>query len=412
MKSIFLFTHSYPYGKDEETFLSAEIDIVSRRKIDLTIIPLKKRGQLSALPIEIKLNKTLAETSYVGRFVIFIKMLLSPLFWKIPFQDKHSPKSPRQYYYAIKYLYGSFMIKHFIVFNKSMIPDNSIIYCYWFNHSSLGAVLAKLYNPTSFNFKIITRGHGFDVFEDKVGMYFPYRQLNLKFIDHVYTVSNAGKHFLEKKYAGFNKKISVARLGTLPIKNYSVQIKGDTLSFLSCSSIIPLKRVELIFNSILKYSIENPHKIIKWTHFGSGYGFNDLKNLVKRNSLINLVVDLKGFVDNNIIREILAKERFDMFINLSISEGVPVSIMEAISVGIPVLATDVGGNNEIVTSETGLLLQENFTQNSFNLAVNELIALEDSLRESAYSFYMTNFNAEVNYSAFYNELLNEAEPTC
>ena len=38
-------------------------------------------------------------------------------------------------------------------------------------------------------------------------------------------------------------------------------------------------------------------------------------------------------------------------LNTSSSEGVPVSIMEAYSHGIPVVATDVGGNSEIVLQE-------------------------------------------------------------
>lgn len=49
----------------------------------------------------------------------------------------------------------------------------------------------------------------------------------------------------------------------------------------------------------------------------------------------------------------------DVFINLSTNEGVPVSIMEAISFDIPIVATDVGGTSEIVTDETGILVSSN-----------------------------------------------------
>ena len=47
---------------------------------------------------------------------------------------------------------------------------------------------------------------------------------------------------------------------------------------------------------------------------------------------------------------------FDLFVNMSLSEGIPVSIMEAISFGIPIIATNVGGNAEIVNDETGVLI--------------------------------------------------------
>ena len=48
----------------------------------------------------------------------------------------------------------------------------------------------------------------------------------------------------------------------------------------------------------------------------------------------------------------------DLFINTSSSEGVPVSIMEALSVGIPIIATDVGGTKEIVTKTTARIASE------------------------------------------------------
>ena len=47
-----------------------------------------------------------------------------------------------------------------------------------------------------------------------------------------------------------------------------------------------------------------------------------------------------------------------MFINVSSTEGIPVSIMEAMSFGIPVIATAVGGTPEIVNNENGYLLSK------------------------------------------------------
>jgi colanic acid/amylovoran biosynthesis glycosyltransferase len=407
MRPILLFTHSYPFGNSAEIFLYPEIEIASRKKIDLTIIPLKSRKYRRDLPPNIKLDSSLSQTPLKQKILSFFEMIFSFLFWRIPFQGKYSPKSILQYYYAIKYLYGSFLIKNFILFKKDIYLNNTIFYSYWFNHTSLGAVLAKLQKPFSLNFKIITRGHGFDVFEDKVGMYFPYRELTLRNIDHVYTASNKGTIFLKRKYPEYNDKISVARLGTIPLGQYKINIPADTVSFLSCSSVIPLKQVDLIFKSILNYAAENLNKRIKWTHIGAGSGFNDLKRLVNINSLSNMNVDLKGFTDNKIIREILAKEKFNIFINLSTTEGIPVSIMEAISAATPILATDVGGNNEIVTSETGLLISIDFTQNDFNQAVNKIIALGESLRLSSRLFSLANFNAEINFSAFYDNLIDD-----
>jgi len=48
----------------------------------------------------------------------------------------------------------------------------------------------------------------------------------------------------------------------------------------------------------------------------------------------------------------------DIFVNPSYSEGLPTSVMEAASIGLPIIATDVGGTKEIITTgKTGILVK-------------------------------------------------------
>jgi glycosyltransferase involved in cell wall biosynthesis len=54
-------------------------------------------------------------------------------------------------------------------------------------------------------------------------------------------------------------------------------------------------------------------------------------------------------------RSILAG--FDLFVNCSISEGISLTILEAMAAQVPIVATEVGGNPEVVSDgETGLLV--------------------------------------------------------
>ena len=63
-----------------------------------------------------------------------------------------------------------------------------------------------------------------------------------------------------------------------------------------------------------------------------------------------------GELDNAHVMSVLVMS--DIFVNPSYSEGLPTSVIEAASVGLPVIATDVGGTNEIIEqSKTGLLVQ-------------------------------------------------------
>ena len=122
----------------------------------------------------------------------------------------------------------------------------------------------------------------------------------------------------------------------------------------SCSELVPVKRVHLIID-ILRH-IETP---LRWVHFGDGRLMPELKTRVKELP-DNINYELRGYVPNQGVLEFYQKNEVDLFVNVSESEGIPVSIMEAISFGIPILATDVGGVHEIVTDKTGVLVDKTF----------------------------------------------------
>jgi len=70
----------------------------------------------------------------------------------------------------------------------------------------------------------------------------------------------------------------------------------------------------------------------------------------------HIKVDLKGSLSHAEVMEYYKEHGVHAFISLSESEGLPVSMMEAISFGIPVISTDVGGVRELVNEYTGLLI--------------------------------------------------------
>ena len=66
-----------------------------------------------------------------------------------------------------------------------------------------------------------------------------------------------------------------------------------------------------------------------------------------------------GNIPNERLLNYYRDSYYDIFLNVSTSEGLPVSIMEAMSFGIPCIATDVGGTKEIVDHTiNGVLLHE------------------------------------------------------
>lgn len=85
---------------------------------------------------------------------------------------------------------------------------------------------------------------------------------------------------------------------------------------------------------------------------GDGVCMDELRERARQFGLEKSVTFL-GQVSN--VRDLLA--RAGMFVLCSLSEGVSLTLLEAMARGLPVVATDVGGNPEVVArDETGLLV--------------------------------------------------------
>jgi glycosyltransferase involved in cell wall biosynthesis len=69
-------------------------------------------------------------------------------------------------------------------------------------------------------------------------------------------------------------------------------------------------------------------------------------------------------MDPSAVPRFYSNNPVDLFLNVSESEGIPVSIMEAMAAGIPVIATDVGGSAEIVDDSVGTIVPADTTAES------------------------------------------------
>ena len=78
--------------------------------------------------------------------------------------------------------------------------------------------------------------------------------------------------------------------------------------------------------------------------------------------------------------------------------------MEAFSIGIPVIATAVGGVPEIVSNYVGALVDPNATSEEVQLVIKNLLesSLSDwnQLSQQAYEVWKSKYNAEINFRSF------------
>ena len=115
-------------------------------------------------------------------------------------------------------------------------------------------------------------------------------------------------------------------------------------------------------------------------------------------------------VSNEKILEYYSQNYVDLFINVSDNEGIPVSIMEAMSAGIPVVATDVGGTSEIVNEKNGYLIDVDFDPKKvaeiIDKYLNSSLVAQEEFRYEAYNTWKRNYDAASNYSNFAEIILN------
>jgi glycosyltransferase involved in cell wall biosynthesis len=240
---------------------------------------------------------------------------------------------------------------------------------------------------------IAVRFHGIDIYEERhAASYIPFRKQQLQNIHLAAPVSIAGKNYLLSRYSDLDFQCDVFRLGCVSAGR-AVESSDGILRIASCSSIIPLKRLDLLVKALAMVSFP-----FHWLHIGDGPARPEIEALIK-NLPANARVTLAGKVDPDQLLQYYAGKPVDIFVNVSETEGVPVSIMEAFSAGIPVLATNVGGTSEIVTDEVGKLLPADLTPEQL---ASELTAFNNmdkdakaKLRDRCYQQYMLTCNAQV-----------------
>ena len=114
-----------------------------------------------------------------------------------------------------------------------------------------------------------------------------------------------------------------------------------------------MKRLELLIEALGMLAAEHPELHVVWNHLGDG-PLRELAEAAATSALAGrMEFTFRGQLTNSAVLDFYRRNPVDVFANVSASEGVPVSIMEAQACGIPVVATAVGGTPEIVSDRIG-----------------------------------------------------------
>jgi len=116
----------------------------------------------------------------------------------------------------------------------------------------------------------------------------------------------------------------------------------------------PIKNQKILIPVFKEIQSKQPElaRTLMFIIVGDGNEYENLKKSIEDENLQQFFY-LPGMLYN--IVEILAD--FDIFILPSIAEGLPMTLLEAMSMGLPSVCTKVGGVPEVLTKETGILVE-------------------------------------------------------
>jgi colanic acid/amylovoran biosynthesis glycosyltransferase len=405
---LFLFTNLFPYKKSEP-FLVNEFEFTKRSFKTISILALYGENK-DAVIGEDQQVKLLAPIlgSPRDKMKIFLGGVFNFASCRYHIKDFFHQTlflQPAKLYW----FFTSLLLTRLVLSSKSYKAllssiagaRSPVLYFYWGDNLCWIIPYLKK-NLKQKNVKIVIRLHRTDLYENLKAGYAPLRKQIFSHADVIAPISNDGKTYLENKYPVFKHRLFLSRLGVFDHGLNPVN-RGVTRHVISVSALVEVKRVQLIFE-VLQHSGSK----ITWHHFGDGPLSANIKALVKQKRE-NLEVILHGFVDNKMLMDFYRKQSVDLLINLSASEGLPVSIMEALSFGVPVLATNVGGTAELVDDQVGKLIESAFDKTEIAAQIDLLLSLDEdksqTLRKNARSAFEKKVNADSNYPGFYEFVL-------
>ena len=191
------------------------------------------------------------------------------------------------------------------------------------------------------------------------------RSFSIKKSDIVVTPSKHLKNFILN--LGFKNKIEIINNGVfIPEENTNI-FTNDQINITIVSRLVSHKNIKKIIRAIS--DLNDP--LIYLNIIGDGPELNQLQKIsLESNNKDNII--FHGKLNRDDINHIFLKS--DIYIQASNYEGLPHSLLEAMSYGIPVLCTPVGECKEILGNEDrGYIIDLPVSKNNIKSKISEII---------------------------------------
>jgi glycosyltransferase involved in cell wall biosynthesis len=206
-------------------------------------------------------------------------------------------------------------------------------------------------------------------------------------------------------YGFSEKKLEVIHNGIL-LSSKVVKRKSKSLRIGSAGRLFPVKGYDFFVEVAAKVVTMNEE--VQFLLAGDGPEHQMLENAINRYglqdrfTLLGFVDDMKGFYQS-----------LDMYVNTSLHEGIPMTVLEAMGHGLPVVVPYVGGFSEIVVDgECGYLIAERdidlFAQKILDLVdLKQREKMGKSARKRVEQLFSRKAMAEKYYQLYTKLLIGE-----
>lgn len=250
-------------------------------------------------------------------------------------------KKIRWVYFVLKSLLIIKKSKPDIVFGQTILEGGAV-------SAMAGLLMCRL---------SVVYGHGTDVdlLKESRGVE---RMLNLFSLNYNDIVLATNNDFKNKMQLFSKKEVLILRnIVHIPELNFSridakknLHLQGDKFQILFVGRLIEIKGIKDLLEAMLKMS----GSVLNI--FGAGELEDYIRNFIKENKMDN-AINIYGKVSNERIAEFM--KACDVLVLPSHREGLSMTILEAMALGLPVIATSVGGSLDVIKNgENGLLVDE------------------------------------------------------
>lgn len=407
---VLLFSNSYPYDyATEQTFLKGEVEVLRKVFERVILVPRIAKGNMLPIPDGVEVDTSFAKSFTLGRrlaesaLAVFLKDFYLDIKHRLP-----SSLKPSYLRRVFSFVAGAKLTRkwmHNWLKTNRVSADEVVCNTFWFNEITMGLSLVKETLPS---LRVVSRAHGYDLYEELYGDW-PCRPRAIELIDCLFADSDIGANYLQEKYPQFKEKYEAALLGVKDPGGVAKPSEDGVLRLVSCSNFHPVKRIDLLFESVISAAIKRPAQRIEWAHFGGAEEIREqYTHRVANKFPANAKGSFPGYQTQRDLIQTYLSTPVDAFLNVSSTEGTSVAMMEAVSCGIPVIATAVGGNVEVVREKNGFLLSENPAPDEIaDALLNICDQREEWLkkRQGSREIWHERYNETINFGAFAQKLV-------